>query len=116
MPTKRQKTFLFVCEANQRRSRAAEDLCAGLVRNRNLPIKVCSAGMSQQADTPITRAMADQADLIFVMEDHMKQDLQRTYGQPAAKIVCLDIPDEYERDSLVLLRLLRDGISPYLAQ
>jgi len=111
---KREKTYLFVCHANQRRSRTAEDLCARLAGDRALPIKAVSAGMSPQAGTPITKRLADEADLIFVMEENMKQELQRSYAQPPDKIVCLDIPDEYERGSLVLMKLLRDALEPYL--
>ena len=70
--------------------------------------------MSPQADTPITKRLADKADLIFVMEESMKQELQRTYAQSPGKIVCLAIPDEYERESTVLMKLLRDALEPYL--
>lgn len=62
----------------------------------------------------MTKDLADEADIIFVMEEGMRQELQQAYAQPASRIVCLDIPDEYERDSLVLMKLLRDGLEPYL--
>lgn len=112
----KEKTYLFVCHANQRRSRAAEELCSRLAAARGLPISVLSAGMSQQADTSVTQSLADQADTIFVMEEHMREELQHSYPQPVGKIVCLDIPDEYERDSVVLMKLLRDALEPYLSE
>jgi len=70
--------------------------------------------MSRQADTPITKRLADEADLIFVMEENMRRELLQDYAQPAGKIVCLEIPDDYERGSLVLMKLLRDALDPYL--
>lgn len=106
--------YLFVCHANLHRSPTAVDVCRSLAEARGVAVEAESAGMSSAARRPITRAMADAADLIFVMEDSMKQALCSDYGQPASKVVCLDIPDIYQRGDLLLVRQLHELLAPYV--
>ncbi len=58
--------------------------------------------------------MADGADLIFVMEEYMIHELVAAYGQDPAKIVCLDIPDEYYRDDPILVHILQEALAPFI--
>ncbi len=109
------KTYLFICQANVNRSRTAEDFCRRYAEHHGLPIEARSAGLSPLANTPLTQALADQADLIFVMEAPMKRTVETRFGQPPSKVICLDIPDEFERGDVLLIRLLRDALLPYLA-
>jgi predicted protein tyrosine phosphatase len=44
----------------------------------------------------------------------MARVLEATYGQDPRKIVCLDIPDLYERSDPVLVYLLEEALRPYL--
>ena len=108
------KTCLFVCKANVNRSRTAEDLCRRVVQSKGLAIDAVSAGTSDFADNPLTQNLADQADVIFVMEGWMEDLLRTRFGQRSGKIVCLDIPDEFERGDVFLQKRLRDGLAPYL--
>lgn len=101
------KHYLFVCHANMHRSKTAEDVCKKIVEQNNLGISVSSAGMSRGCANPISEELADTADVIFVMEEHMKIELEKIYGQDPGKIVCLDIPDLYERNDPMLVRILR---------
>jgi predicted protein tyrosine phosphatase len=48
------------------------------------------------------------------MEDYMTRELEATYGQDPGKIICLDIPDLYERGDPMLVHLLREALKPYL--
>jgi len=105
-----------VCQVNVNRSRTAEDVCRGIVEHRGLPIEAISAGISEFAERPLTREIADQADLIFVMEPYMAREIKTRFGQPPGKIICLDIPDEFERGNILLIRMLRDALLPYLSE
>jgi len=107
------KHYLFVCHANVHRSKTAEDVCRKIAEQYGLEISVSSAGMSQGSDNPVTKEMADEADIIFVMEDDMKTELERKYKQNPGKIICLDIPDLYERGDPVLIGILQHALYEY---
>ncbi len=107
--------YLFICAANRNRSPTAEDVARVLAGESGLDIEVRSAGISPFSERPLTKEMADWADLIFVMEDYMVRVLEESYDQDPRKIVCLDIPDLYERGDPVLVYLLGESLKPYLA-
>jgi predicted protein tyrosine phosphatase len=111
---KTHRRYLFVCAANRNRSPTAEAVARMLAARSGLDIEVRSAGLSPFSETPLTKEMADWADLIFVMEDYMAQELEAFYGQDPRKIICLDIPDLYERGDPVLVYLLEEALGPYL--
>jgi len=106
--------YLFVCAANQNRSPTAAEVFRTLAAQAGLAIEVSSAGLSPLADRPVTKELADRADLIFVMEDYMTQELETRYGQDPAKIVCLDIPDLYYRDDPLLVQFLNEALAPFV--
>ena len=108
--------YLFVCYANVDRSPTAEVVCRRIAAENSLDIEVSSAGTSDGAIRPVTKRMADLADKIFVMEAYMATEMVVGYGQNPAKIVCLDIPDVYERDELELVRLLQQKLYEHLMQ
>jgi predicted protein tyrosine phosphatase len=60
--------------------------------------------------------MADLADKIFVMELDMVTEMVEEYGQNPARVVCLDIPDIYERNEPELVRRLEQKLYEYLIQ
>jgi len=107
------RRYLFVCAANINRSPTAADVFRRMAAQNGLEVEVGSAGISPFSANPVTKAMADEADIIFVMEDYMARELETRYGQDPAKIVCLDIPDIYERNDPALVRILVRELSPY---
>jgi len=107
------RRFLFVCAANINRSPTAADVFRTMAAENGPDIEVNSAGISPFSTNPMTKAMADEADLILVMEDYMARELETRYGQNPAKIVCLGIPDIYERGDPTLVRILKRELSPY---
>jgi predicted protein tyrosine phosphatase len=111
---KTHRRYLFVCAANRNRSPTAEEVARAAAAQRGLDLEVRSAGLSPFAERPLSKEMADWADLIFVMEDYMMAVLATTYGQDRRKIVCLDIPDLYERGDPVLVYILEEALRPYL--
>jgi len=114
MPTRMR--FLFVCHANADRSPTAEDVCRRIATENGLDIEASSAGISRGANRPVTKEMADRADTIFVMEPDMVTEMVEQYGQDPAKIMCLDIPDIYERNEPRLVAILEDELYEYLEQ
>jgi predicted protein tyrosine phosphatase len=110
----RTRHFLFVCSANRNRSRAAEQVCTQLARAKGRDIQCESAGIHPLAVRRVTRQMADRAGMIFVMEPYMKTIIERDFGQPGQKIVCLDIPDIYPMEDPELEAILRSELLGYI--
>lgn len=111
----KRQNYLFVCYANENRSPTAEDVCRKIARANDLDIEASSAGISRGADRPLTKEMADKAEKIFVMEEDMKAELVQYYQQSPAKIICLDIPDVYNRDDPILIHILEGKLYEFLA-
>lgn len=105
--------LLFVCYANENRSPTAEAVCKRIAAEKGLDIAVSSAGMYRGSVRFLTREMADKADRIFVMEYEMKARLEKEYGQSPDKVICLDIPDVYNREDPWLVRILEDKLYEY---
>ena len=108
--------YLFVCAANRNRSPTAAEVFRSLAAQAGCAVEVDSAGISPFSDRPVTRELADRAGLIFVMEDYMARELETTYDQDPAKIVCLGIPDVYYRDAPLLVHLLKEALAPFVPQ
>ena len=108
--------YLFVCAAHPNRSPTAAEVFRTLAARAGFAVEVSSAGLSPYAEQPVTKELADRADLIFVMEDYMARELETRYGQNPAKTVCLDIPDLYDRDDPLLVYLLKEALAPFVPQ
>ena len=93
---------------------AAEHICNQLARATNRDIECESAGVRPMAVRRVTKKMADKADMIFVMEDYMKEIMEAEFHQPAEKIICLDIPDIYYVGDPELKATLRQKLLPYI--
>ncbi|MCL5280544.1 MAG: phosphotyrosine protein phosphatase [Planctomycetes bacterium] len=106
--------YLFVCAANRNRSPTAAAVFRTLAAQAGFAVEVDSAGISPFSERPVTKELADRADLIFVMEDYMARELEIAFGQDPAKIVCLDIPDVYYRDDPLLVHLLKETLAPFV--
>jgi predicted protein tyrosine phosphatase len=110
----KKQNILFLCYGNLNRSPTATDICRKIAKQKNLEINAVSAGIAGYAENPLTKDAADQADMIFVMEDYMQTLLQEHYGQKPEKIICLNIPDIYPRNDPELIRILAKELSYYL--
>lgn len=106
-------TYLFVCLANMNRSPTAAEVFQGLARKRGRDVVTLSAGVSPLAQQPLDASLVARADLIFVMEDYMRESILRDFDVKEGRIVVLDIPDVYEKDDPVLVKQLRDALEPY---
>jgi predicted protein tyrosine phosphatase len=105
------KNILFVCSQNRLRSPTAEQIFSG-----RPDLAVTSAGTNHDADNPLTAELVAWADMIFVMERVHRTRLQRRF--PAAlkhaRVICLDIPDDYAFMEPVLIRLLEAKLASHL--
>ncbi|WP_333781556.1 phosphotyrosine protein phosphatase [Aurantiacibacter sp. MUD61] len=75
-----------------------------------------SAGTNNDAENPLSDELVEWADYIFVMERAHRNKLQKKFrsGLGKTRVVCLDIPDDYEFMEESLVRLLRAKMRRWL--
>ena len=104
------KKVLFLCSQNRLRSPTAEQVFAS-----HGGIEVASAGLNNDAENPATPELVAWADLIFVMEKAHRNRLRKRFRPHLkARVVCLDIPDEYEFMDEGLVSLLEARVTRHL--
>src|SRR4051812_39228681 len=105
------KNVLFVCSQNRLRSPTAEQ-----VFSKRRDIEVASAGTNHDAHTPLTHELVAWADIVFVMEKAHRTKLQKKFKESLkkARVICLDIPDDYGSMDPELIDLLKARASRYL--
>jgi predicted protein tyrosine phosphatase len=102
---------LFICTYNQCRSPTAEHLFADWPG-----IKTKSAGLGSDAKIPLSIELLDWSNLIAVMEQAHLEELSRRFGSRlnGKRVICLDIPDEYQYMDPILVDLLRQKATHFL--
>jgi predicted protein tyrosine phosphatase len=110
-PVSPMKHVLFICSQNRLRSPTAEQ-----VFSSHPGIEVASAGMSHDAETPVSAELVSWADVIFVMEETHRNELSSKFNSylQNKRLVCLDIPDDYEFMDPTLIKLLKAKVTPFL--
>jgi predicted protein tyrosine phosphatase len=105
------RRVLFVCSQNRLRSPTAEQVFSGLPG-----IEVASAGLDARAAVPVSPELLAWADVIFVMEKSHRNKLARKFRThlKSQRIVCLNIPDEFEYMDPRLVRLLKAVVPRHL--
>ena len=101
---------LFVCSQNKLRSPTAEQVFSG-----RAGFEVASAGTDRSADNPVSPELIEWADVIFVMERAHRNRLGKHFRAQLKdkRIICLDIPDEFEYMDPALVRLLELKAGPF---
>jgi predicted protein tyrosine phosphatase len=104
------KRVLFICSQNRLRSPTAEQ-----VFSNRAGFEVASAGLNPDANTTVTPELLQWADVIFVMEPAHRNKLSKKFRAhlKSQRIVCLDIPDEFEFMDPVLVGLLEAKVGPF---
>lgn len=104
-------SVLFVCSENRLRSPTAQGVFA-----RHLGIRCMSAGLSKDADTPISGDLVEWADLICVMESAHRRRLTKRFGAllQGKRVVVLGIPDRFEFMDPELVRILKERVPQHL--
>lgn len=105
------KHVLFVCSQNKLRSPTAEQVFADWPG-----IEVASAGLNHDAIEPLTGEMVAEADIIFVMEKAQRNRLSQRFKAhlKRARVICLDIPDDYAFMDPDLIALLQARVPRHL--
>ena len=95
--------LLFLCSRNKLRSPTAEAIFSG-----RPGVEVDSAGLSDDAEVPVSLDQIEWADIILVMEKIHREKLNRRFGEALAgkRIRVLGIPDNYGYLDPALIRVL----------
>ena len=110
-PIREPVRVLFVCRLNRHRSATAERIFC-----KDASLDVRSAGTSADASVCVNARMLNWADVVFVMElEHVRFLRDQFPDSPALRrVVCLDIPDNYEYMEPGLVSLLKVKVSGFL--
>lgn len=105
------KRVLFVCSQNRLRSPTAEQVFAG-----RDGLEVASAGLNHDAEQAVTPELVRWADVIFVMERAHLSKLRKQYRADLnrQRVICLEIPDEYEYMDPELVERLETWVPRHL--
>lgn len=103
--------MLFLCSRNKRRSLTAEKIF-----NTEYGHEVRSAGTEINSRVKVTAGMLGWADIIFCMEKKHVRRVKEKYHEVLfdKKLVCLNIPDEYEYMDAALIEILKASVDGYL--
>lgn len=104
---------LFVCSANRLRSPTAEQVFSTWPG-----IETDSAGISNDAAVSLSSEQVEWADIIFVMEKTHRNKLNRKFRSSLnnKRVICLDIPDDYEFMDPILIRILESRAGRFLSR
>lgn len=102
--------MLFVCSQNRLRSPTAEQVFAN-----HQQMECSSAGTNHDAENPLTSELVEWAEIIFVMEKAHRNKVARKFKRHLGgkRIICLDIPDDYDYMDPMLIQLLRARVLRY---
>jgi len=105
------QTLLFICSANRLRSPTAEQ-----VFSQYPDIEARSAGLNHDAVDPLSPEHFEQVDIVFVMEKAHRNKLSKRFKSHLgrARVICLNIPDEFEFMQPELVTLLKARVTPHL--
>lgn len=102
---------LFICSQNRLRSPTAEQVFADWPG-----VETSSAGLDPRASVPVSPELLEWADTIFVMERAHRSKLSRKFSRylKSQRIICLNIPDEYDFMDERLIQLLKAIVPKHL--
>jgi len=105
------KRALFICTQNRLRSPTAEHVFASWP-----DVETDSAGLGNDADVPLSTEQIAWANIIFVMEKAHRNRLSKSFRSHlnGKRVICLDIPDDYEYMQAELIRLLEIKAGKFL--
>lgn len=105
--------LLFVCSRNRWRSPTAEKLFNGVNGHQ-----ARSAGTESGARIKVTAGHIGWADIVFAMEKKHLQRLQEKFTEELAgkRVICLNIPDDYQFMQPELVDLLQATVPPHLQE
>ena len=105
------KEVLFLCTHNRLRSPTAEQVFSTWPG-----VETDSVGLGADAEMPLSPEQIKWADVIFVMEKVHRRRLSAKFRRylNGKRVICLDIPDEYEYMQPELVELLEGRVGRFL--
>ena len=105
------KRALFICSQNRLRSPTAEQIFASWPG-----VETDSAGLNNDATVPLSVEQLEWATIVFVMEKAHRNKLSKKFSSSlkGKRVVCLEIPDEYEYMDPVLVKILEAKVGRFL--
>jgi len=105
------KRIFFICSQNRLRSPTAEQVFSTWP-----DVETDSAGLGKDADVPLSPEQIAWATMIFVMEKRHRNLLSKKFRHHlnGKRVICLDIPDDYDYMQPELVRLLQAKTGPFL--
>jgi predicted protein tyrosine phosphatase len=105
------KHALFICTQNRLRSPTADQIFSSWPG-----VETDSAGLGNDANVPLSSEQLAWADIIFVMEKAQRNKLSAKFKRHlnGKRVICLEIPDEYEYMQPELIRLLEAKAGKFL--
>lgn len=105
--------LLFVCSENKLRSPTGEEVFSGYEG-----INAIGRGTNIDVEATISGDLVEWADIVFVMERSHRNKISKKFKDliKNKKLVCLDIPDEYECMDPISVRLLENRVMRHLPQ
>ncbi|WP_374502249.1 low molecular weight protein tyrosine phosphatase family protein [Pseudoxanthomonas sp.] len=105
------RNVLFICTQNRLRSPTAEQVFAEWPG-----VETASAGLGNDAEVPVSPELLAWADMIFVMEKAHRNRLSAKFARHlnGKRVICLDIPDDYDFMDPMLIRLLKQKVVRFL--
>ena len=93
--------LLFICNQNQYRSPTAREIFKNEFETK-------SAGLF--SETPVTKEELEWADLVIVMEDFQRKELEQRFPEEFMKkrVLTLNVRDEYQYMQPELVSLLKE--------
>ncbi len=103
--------LLFVCSENRLRSPTGEEVFSHYEN-----VNAIGCGTNKDAATPVSGDLIEWADIIFVMEKSHRNKVSKKFREllKSKRLICLNIPDEFERMDAVLVRLLENRVLPHI--
>jgi predicted protein tyrosine phosphatase len=103
--------LLFVCSENRLRSPTAE-----AVFSEYENVNAIGCGTNADAETPLSGDLVEWADVILVMEKTHKNKVSKKYKAmlTTQRLVCLDIPDNYDYMQAELITILKIKVPRYV--
>jgi predicted protein tyrosine phosphatase len=107
------KRVLFICARNRLRSPTAEQVFSSWAG-----VETDSAGLASDATVPLSPEQIRWATMIFVMEKAHRNKLAARFKVHlnGKRVICLDIPDDYEYMQPELVTLLEAKAGRFLRQ
>jgi len=103
--------LLFVCSENRLRSPTGEEVFSSYDG-----VDAIGCGTNADSATPVSGDLIEWADVIFVMEQSHKNKVSKKFQAllKTTKVICLDIPDNYQRMDPALVRVLEHKVLNHL--